>query len=86
VTGGEVVFRSGWLWRSVTVAPIAKIQAIACDESPFDRRYAMAKVSVDTAGASERSHRVHIPYLARHTATALYQRLSAEASRTAFRW
>jgi len=41
---------------------------------------------VDTAGASERSHRVAIPYLARDTAKALHERLSAQAAQTAFRW
>jgi putative membrane protein len=86
VTEQAVVFRSGWLWRLVTVASVAKIQAVACMESPFDRRTAMARVRVDTAGAGDRSHRVDIPYLARETATALHARLAAQASRTAFRW
>jgi putative membrane protein len=86
VTDDVVVLRSGWLWRSMTVAPVVKIQAVAFTESPFDRRAAMAGVKVDTAGASERSYRVHIPYLARETARALHDRLAAQASQTAFRW
>ena len=68
VTDDAVVFRSGWLWRNVTIAPVVKIQTVECTESPFDRRAVMAGVRVDTAGASERSHRVAIPYLARETA------------------
>ena len=86
VTDDAVVFRSGWLWRNVTIAPVVKIQTVECTESPFDRRAVMAGVRVDTAGASERSHKVAIPYLARETARALHERLSAQAAQTMFRW
>jgi len=85
-TDAVVVFRSGWLWRNVTVARVAKIQAVTLSESPFDRRAAMARVRVDTAGAGQRSHRVDIPYLLRETAEDLYDRLAARAAGTAFRW
>jgi putative membrane protein len=85
-TNDVVVFRSGWLWRSVTVARVAKIQAVTWSESPFDRRAAMARVRVDTAGAGERSHRVDIPYLSREAAHALHRRIAALAASTAFRW
>jgi putative membrane protein len=83
-TEDVVVFRSGWWWRNVTIAPIAKIQTVSCSESPFDRRAVMARLSVDTAGG--RLHQISIPYLARETANALFQRLSARAAETAFRW
>jgi len=86
VTDDAVVFRSGWLWRNVTIAPVVKIQTVECTESPFDRRAVMAGVRVDTAGASERSHKVAIPYLPRETARALHERLSAQAAQTMFRW
>jgi putative membrane protein len=86
VTDDAVAFRSGWLWRNVTIAPVVKIQAVECIESPFDRRAQMARLRVDTAGAGERSHRVAIPYLARETARTLHERLSAQAAQTAFRW
>jgi putative membrane protein len=83
-TDDVVAFRSGWLWKSVTVAPVSKIQAVAAIESPFDRRAAMARIRVDTAGGGERSHRVDIPYLARETARTLRGRLAAQAASTAF--
>ena len=86
VTDGAVAFRSGWLWHNVTIAPVVKIQTVECTESPFDRRAMMARVRVDTAGGSERSHRVAIPYLARETAKALHERLSVQAAQTTFRW
>jgi putative membrane protein len=81
-----VLFRSGWLWRQITVARFNKIQAVTLSESPFDRRTRMARFHVDTAGAGDASHRVDIPYLARTTADELHRRLAGEAARTAFRW
>jgi putative membrane protein len=86
VTDEVVLFRSGWIWRNLTVARSAKVQAVTLVQSPFDRRTAMGRVQVDTAGASERSHRVDIPYLARDVAQDLYSRLAARAASTAFRW
>ena len=62
-----------------------KIQTVTAIESPFDRRAAMAAVQVDTASGRELSQRLHIPYLARDTARALFARLSAQAAQTAFR-
>jgi len=85
--GDEVVMmRSGWLWQQTTLARVNKIQAVAMHQSPFDRRAAMARVRVDTAGAGETSHRVDIPYLDHQIASGLAQRLSGAAANTAFRW
>jgi putative membrane protein len=86
VTGDAVLFRSGWLWKQASVARFGKIQAVSIHESPFDRRAAMARVRVDTAGAKDMAHRVDIPYLARETARELHDLLAAQAARTAFRW
>jgi len=85
-TGDTLVMRSGWLWRQITVVPVAKIQVVGRVESPFDRRAAMAGVRVDTAGRVAPSHRISIPYLARETAAALYQQLAAQTAHTSFRW
>jgi putative membrane protein len=81
-----VMMRSGWIWQRTTLARVNKIQAVAMHQTPFDRRAAMARVRVDTAGAGELSHRVDIPYLDHQIAHALTQRLSASAANTTFRW
>jgi putative membrane protein len=86
MTDAVVAFRSGWLSRSITVVPLARIQGVRRIETPFDRRTAMGRVRVDTAGASERSHRVDIPYLPREVAFDLHHRLAAAAAASAFRW
>jgi membrane protein YdbS with pleckstrin-like domain len=85
-TEDVIAFRSGWLWRQVTVVPIAKIQVVGRIESPFDRRAAMAGVRVDAAGSASPAHRITIPYLARETAAALHERLATQTAQTAFRW
>ena len=85
--GDEVVMmRSGWIWQQTTIARVNKIQAVAMHQTPFDRRAAMARVRVDTAGAGELSHRVDIPYLDHQIARGLAERLSASAANTTFRW
>jgi putative membrane protein len=76
-----VAFRRGWLWRRTTVARLAKVQVVALGESPFDRRHAMARVGIDTAGET-----VAIPYLPRATAIELHAAVASAAARTAFAW
>jgi putative membrane protein len=79
-----VCFKSGWLWKSITVVPITKVQSVALQESPFDRRWQMARVAVDTAGAG--GHQVDIPYLPSAIATDLRTTLAAQAAATTYRW
>jgi uncharacterized membrane protein YdbT with pleckstrin-like domain len=83
ITDEVVAFREGAFGRRTTVAPLVRIQVVQLGESPFDRRTAMARVRVDTAGGG---HSVDVPYLPRHDADALYSTLAASASRTAFEW
>jgi len=85
-TDEVVVLRGGWLWQQLTLARVNKIQSVSMHQSPFDRRAAMARVRVDTAGAAEFSHRIDIPYLDGEVARHLHERLSAHAANTAFRW
>ncbi len=86
VGDGTVAFRSGWLWRRTSVARFAKIQVVSLRETPFDRRREMARVRVDTAGASSGSHDIQIPYLPAATARRIGEELALQAARTAFRW
>jgi putative membrane protein len=83
-TDRVIAFKSGWLRRSLVVVPLAKIQAVELDESPFDRRHHMASLSVDTAGAG--AHRIDIPYLSRPAAEGARMMLAHEAAATVFRW
>jgi putative membrane protein len=81
-----VLIQSGWIWRQASLARANKIQSVSFRQSPFDRRTAMARVRVDTAGAGVSSHRVDIPYLDRTVAARLADRLAVQAASTEFRW
>jgi putative membrane protein len=84
-TDDAIVYKSGWLWRRIVIARFAKAQTVWRYDSPFDRRTGMARVHVDTAGATAGSV-VHIPYVPREAADALYQRLSREAAQRQLNW
>jgi uncharacterized membrane protein YdbT with pleckstrin-like domain len=83
-TEQAIYFRSGWLWKAVTIVPVPKVQAVALHESPFDRRWQMASVSVDTAGAG--AHAIDVPYLSRAVAEELRVAVAAQAAATTYRW
>jgi putative membrane protein len=85
VTEDAVFFRTGWLWRRLSIVRLAKIQTVTLATSPFDRRSAMARVRVDTAGASELT-RIVIPYLPQDVGQALHLQLAHEAAGTRFLW
>ena len=84
--GDVLLMRSGWIRQYLTLARANKVQVVTLHESPFDRRSAMARIRVDTAGGNPFSHRVDIPYLDRKVADALADRLAAHAASTGFRW
>lgn len=83
-TDHAVYFRSGWLRRNITIVPLPKIQCVQLIESPFDRRHAMASLSVDTAGAG--AHRIAVPYLPRPVADSMRVALAEHAASTEYRW
>jgi putative membrane protein len=84
MTDEVVAYRSGWIWRHVTIARLSRVQAVSLDESPFDRRSAMASVRVDTAGAA--AHPVDIPYLSRADAEDLHAVVTSRVAQTRFAW
>ncbi len=84
LAGDRVAARGGWLWHTTSVARYAKVQAVAMGETPFDRRWKMARVFADTAGGG--SHRVYIPYLPAEQARLVFAELTDRVDDTAFRW
>jgi len=78
VRDGLVAFRGGWLGKYWRFAEVRKLQALEWKQSPFDRRWGMATLHFDTAGASASEHALAIPYLPADTARRLYEELSQE--------
>jgi putative membrane protein len=77
VANGLVAFRHGWLQREWRFAEGAKLQSIELAQSPLDRRFGMASLRFDTAGATAFESMFAIDYLPEDTARALYVALSA---------
>lgn len=80
-----LIARRGVLVRESSIVPVSKVQAVLQHESPFDRRWGMARVTVDTAGSAVAAS-VGLRLLAVEQADVLRTRLVAAASRTEFRW
>ncbi len=81
-----VVYKSGWWTRRVSVVRYGKIQALAVEESPFDRWNRMASLRVDTAGAGRVGHGIDIRYLEADVAGAMLLRLVHETGIRPFSW
>jgi putative membrane protein len=86
ITPTAVFHRSGWLARSMSVVRYRKGQTVSISTSPFDRRWKMATLAVDTAGARPMGHRIAVPYLAVDEAEQLQVFLAERLSRSDFRW
>lgn len=86
LTAHTTVYRSGWWVRYISAVRFGKMQVLRLSQSPFDRRWRMAGVQIDTAGARMGGHRVGIPYLPLGEARGVYDRLCGEAATTEFRW
>ena len=79
-------FKSGVIFKKETFARIGKTQTVQVKESPFDRRYGMAKLEVDTAGATVGAHHVEIPYIMLKDAQAIQSKLVERVSHKQFVW
>ena len=58
-----VLYRSGLITRKVSFAFADKIQTLRLSQSPFDRRWNMATLAVDTAAAGPAEHRIEVRYM-----------------------
>jgi putative membrane protein len=85
-TARGIAFRSGVWTRSTSATLYEKVQVVALSESPFDRRWKMATLSMDTAGAGPAGHRIRIPFLERAVAAQLSDEMATEAGRALLRW
>ena len=75
LTPDLLLFHRGWLWRRLAVVPRNRIQTVRLTRSPFDRRYRMTALEVDTAGGGLTKRRVRLGYLDRDVAARLARAL-----------
>jgi putative membrane protein len=81
-----VAVRGGWWSRHWRFAELDKLQALQLTQSPFDRRYGMATLWLDTAGAGALSPPLRIRYIAERDARALFEQLGAQVAKRRLRW
>ncbi len=81
-----VAYRSGVVNRRASTTNFDRIQVVTLAESPFDRRWRMATLAVDTAGAGPAGHRIEIACLDRPIADELRTAIAAQTAQTDFRW
>ncbi|HEU0013675.1 MAG TPA: PH domain-containing protein, partial [Longimicrobium sp.] len=71
----DVRVMSGWLWRTTSVVPNARIQHVDTRQGPLQRMFGLATVVIFTAGSV--GAMVSIPGLDTEVAEALRDRLAA---------
>jgi putative membrane protein len=81
-----IAFRSGYWTRRTSTTNYDRVQVVALTESPFDRRWRMATLAVDTAGAGPAGHRIQIPCLDRPVAEQLHRETITRTEQTEFSW
>ena len=73
-----IIYHSGVLLKKTSVTFFDKVQVVDIRQTPFDRRWRMARLRIDTAAAGPAEHRVHVKLLeeqfAREELNAISQR------------
>ena len=81
-----VAVRSGWWSRHWRFAELDKLQALRLSQGPLDRRWGMATVWLDTAGASPSGTPLRIRCLPEAEARALLDQLARILASRKLRW
>ena len=75
-----VVYRSGVLTHKTGITFFEKIQTLEVSQTPFDKRWGMATLTVDTAAAGPADHRIDISYLSEEFAQQEFDELVIKAA------
>jgi putative membrane protein len=81
-----LLLRDGWWTRRTSIVRFSKIQSVSISQSPFDRRFRMASLLIDTAGGRDPLNRLAMPFLGLKTARSLALRLREHAAAADFKW
>jgi len=76
VVDGVALIRRGWLLRSLTLAPLARMQSVAIHVGPVKRMLRLAAVRIHTVAGPVYAT---LPVADRENADGLFERLAAEA-------
>lgn len=76
----SIVYRSGVFTKKTSMTFFEKIQALSIAQSPFDRRWKMATLLVDTAAAGQAEHRINVRFLDEQFAKDELKKLRTQSS------
>ncbi len=48
----DIIYKKGWLWRSVTTAPFNRVQHVQIDQGPIERQFNLSRLKIFTAGGA----------------------------------
>ena len=48
----DIVYKTGWLWKSMTTTPFNRIQHISIEQGPIERNWNLARLKLYTAGGN----------------------------------
>ena len=65
----DIVYKTGWLWKSMTTTPFTRVQHISIEQGPIERKWNLARLKLYTAGGSTSD--LSIPGLDHSTAQEL---------------
>ncbi len=85
-TDWGVVYQSGFLMRKMSFAFFDRVQGVSIQQSPFDRRWNMATLQVDTAAAGPAEHTIDIAYLDQEFAIQQFGELQRDAAKQRPSW
>ncbi len=78
ITDTSILVRTGAWTRRVSIARFSRVQSVSIVQSPLDRRWNMARVSVDTAGGGVFASGMMLPFLPVAVADGIYRRVRRE--------
>ncbi|MEZ0472411.1 PH domain-containing protein [Luteimonas salinilitoris] len=81
-----VAVREGWWSRHWRFAELDKLQALQLRQSPLDRRFGMASLWLDSAGAGALAPPLRIRHLPEADARALLARIGNEVAKRRLHW
>jgi putative membrane protein len=75
-----VVYRSGIFHKKTSVTFFERVQTASFSQSPFDKRWGMATLAIDTAAAGPADHRIRVKFLDEKFARSEFEKIVALAS------
>jgi putative membrane protein len=69
------------LLKKISITFFDKVQAVEVRQTPFDRRWGMAQLRVDTAAAGPAEHSVHVKLLEKQFARDEFAAIARQAAR-----